>query len=265
MPSQPPRVAILVYHHIDETPGPRTLSPAQFESHLQMLRDQGYYILHPEEFESYLEGWMDIPDRSVLITVDDGYDSLYTRGLPLLRKYRAPAMAFVVTRFFDDPTKGAYTPHLSREQARELVASGLLSLQSHSDDGHALMYDDASQTTMHPRLIGPGYLPGLDRQETGEEYLQRIRDDLARSRRELLQVGMKPWQLTHFAFPYGASNAQLVETASSLGFRYFYSTALGLAQKGESLTSIPRINVGETYMSADRLRAELERLFADRN
>lgn len=260
-PPEPPRVAILVYHSVDQSQRPGTIDPAEFAAHLRMLRDEGYHILHPEAFEAYQEGWLQISRPAVLLTFDDGYATVYTEALPLLAQYQAPAMAFVITRYFGDRTDGATTRHLTREEARALVASGLVSLQSHSHDGHDPMYSDETESTMHPELLAPGYLPHWGRMETRAEYLRRISEDLRRSRQELQRVGMQPWQLTHFAPPFGAINGDLLAAARDAGFRFLYGTDEALAGRSHPLTMLPRINAGEPFVRAEDLRHQLRELF----
>ena len=76
-----------------------------------------------------------LPDRAVLITIDDGYQSVYTRVFPLLLAYKIPAVVAVVGSWM----AGAGVPgksFISWDEAREMQRSGLVEFASHSYDLH---------------------------------------------------------------------------------------------------------------------------------
>ena len=76
---------ILQYHHIsDSTPPSTSISPALFQKHMQHLLDKGYQVLALHEVAARLQQGESLPDQSVVITFDDGYDSVYTEAYPFL-------------------------------------------------------------------------------------------------------------------------------------------------------------------------------------
>lgn len=259
----PPRVAVLVYHQLDTSGSPGTVAPEQFAAHLEMLRDEGYHILHPDEFAAYMAGLLEIPDRSVLITFDDGYESLYTEAYPLLQKYQAPAMAFIITHWFDYEGPWLGLPHLTREQGQELAASGLISLQVHTHNQHLQLPGQTQDATQRSALAAPVYRPELGRQETPEEYKARVRADLRQARKVLAELGVPPISLVHFAPPYGDISPELLAVAHDEGFRLFYGTHFGLTGPGDR-QAIPRYDAGEPWVSAETLKNWLAANFASR-
>ena len=99
-----PGVAVLCYHGLraDDLPDGSLafeslhVQASEFAAHCKLIRE----CCHPISAEQWLaarSGGEPLPPRSVLLTFDDGYRSVLTLGLPLLRKYEIPAAVFVCT------------------------------------------------------------------------------------------------------------------------------------------------------------------------
>src|SRR5690606_2914016 len=81
------QVIVLMYHHIDPSESNSVIiSPEQFESHMQMLRDKGYQVISMDQFMAFNSHEEEVPANAVLITFDDGYESFYTYAAPTLEK-----------------------------------------------------------------------------------------------------------------------------------------------------------------------------------
>jgi peptidoglycan/xylan/chitin deacetylase (PgdA/CDA1 family) len=123
------------------------LTPERFREHLTGLLRRGFrfWSLH-QVLESRAAG-QEVPGRAVVVTFDDGYESVYTEALPVLRELHVPATVFVNSAYLDRddpfPTDGwglafrdraplaSYRP-LTLEQCRELLRSGLVELGAHT-------------------------------------------------------------------------------------------------------------------------------------
>lgn len=131
------RVPILMYHYVSEPPPDAdvyrkdlSVTPAQFESHLQALQDAGYQSVALTDLVSYLAtGQPELPAKSVVLTFDDGYEDNYINAFPLLKKYGFTAMIFVITDFVDMQRPG----YVSWDQLAEMHAAGI-DVGSHSRD-----------------------------------------------------------------------------------------------------------------------------------
>ena len=86
-----------------------------------------------------------LPDKAILLTFDDGYESLYTRVFPLLKAYHYPAVAALVGSWMEDEPDGTVlygdrkvprSNFVSWDEAREMQASGLVEFASHGYDLH---------------------------------------------------------------------------------------------------------------------------------
>ncbi len=129
------RVPICMYHAVCESLFEymlydMCLRPSEMEEQLSFLTENGYDTIFFDDLE-HIEDY----DKPVILTFDDGYDCLYDNLFPLLKKYNAKAVVYLITGNIDT---GAYHS-LSREQIVEMAESGLVSFQSH--------------TVTHPPLI----------------------------------------------------------------------------------------------------------------
>lgn len=97
-------LAILAFHKIGQPgngqyPTWNYIPEATFVGYLSDLRKNGWQVI---DLATFLQGLSEphiLPERSVLLTFDDGYRSMLTVVLPLLRRFRYPAVLFVPTGF----------------------------------------------------------------------------------------------------------------------------------------------------------------------
>ena len=118
-------VPILMYHAVsDNCWGIRQLfvSPKSLEEQLQYLQENGYTTVTFEDFDRLGE-----IEKPVMLTFDDGYSDNYTELFPILQKYNAKATIFLIYNKLDE-----LPYYLTREQVKEMNASGLVSFQSHT-------------------------------------------------------------------------------------------------------------------------------------
>ena len=65
------------------------LSPAQFESDLKYLKENGYHTVVVQDLIDYVEKGVPLPEKPVMLTFDDGYYNNYYYAFPLLEEYDA--------------------------------------------------------------------------------------------------------------------------------------------------------------------------------
>lgn len=120
-------IPVFMYHCVAEEPrgGDENLylRPAQLEEELKFLSDNGYTTLFSDEYEKAYS-----VDKPVILTFDDGYEDNYLEMFPLLRKYNMKATIFVVAAYVGKPD------YLKDYQIKEMVKSGLVSIQSHTNN-----------------------------------------------------------------------------------------------------------------------------------
>jgi hypothetical protein len=79
-------VVVLCYHRLEgKAGGALSIEPALFEEHMKKIKDMGLTVISMKDFLAWRRGEGSIPAKSVLITIDDGYQSAYTVGWPILK------------------------------------------------------------------------------------------------------------------------------------------------------------------------------------
>ena len=135
-------VPVLLYHHIGENPADSmTVTPETFEKQMRFLAENGYHAVTIQQMIDYVCHGGELPDKPVCITFDDGYLSNCEYAWPVLERYGLNATVYAIgvsvghDRYYKD-TQFELTPHFSFEQAREMIASGVIDVQSHTYDMH---------------------------------------------------------------------------------------------------------------------------------
>lgn len=224
----PEPLLVLSYHDIrDEVarkgdPDGFAVSTQNFAAHLDWLSGHGYHPVSLTQVIDASKGGARLPSKPVLITFDDGLRSVYTKAFPLLRAYGYPALAAVVTDWVDLPAGRSvdygprpFTPDdfLTWDQLREMQASGLLEVASHSADLHHGVTSNP-QGNSTPAAITRIYDP-VGGYESEDAYRTRIRSDLARSAATIeRELGRAPRAIV---WPYAAYNEVTNEIADALG------------------------------------------------
>jgi peptidoglycan/xylan/chitin deacetylase (PgdA/CDA1 family) len=89
---------ILVYHRFGN--GPRRLATGQFEAHLAYIAKH-FRPRRLTDVVARLHQGRPFEPKTVVITVDDGYEDFYSHAYPLLKSYDIPATVFLVSDFID--------------------------------------------------------------------------------------------------------------------------------------------------------------------
>lgn len=191
LPDRLQLVPILCYHRLGSGNSKMVVSPASFEAQMGWLVRNGYRVIRLGDLAGFLSGEQALPQRAVVITFDDGYESVYRHAFPVLKKYGLPATAFVYTDFLGGGDA------LTWPQMQEMLASGLVDIQSHSKS--------------HRNLIERR--PG----ETDPVYRANI-DTEMRVPRDTLERRLPPLKVRHLAYPFGDANDIVLDSAARNGF-----------------------------------------------
>ncbi len=239
-------VPVLMYHHVSPSEGAITASPENFENHLDWLRRHGYRALTTDEFAGHLAG-QPVPDKSVLITFDDGYLDNWVYAFPLLKKYGYKAVVFLVTSWVKDgPVRPVWgqagvpeTPdHHECERRIEQGESDSVILRW--SEIHAMVesgvFEFHSHTHTHTRW---------DKSAQASQKNTLMAQELAQSRACLLQnMGSVS---EHFCWPQGYFDEEYIRLAQEAGFKYLYTThAFGQNRAGTDPAHIYRFAVRNT-------------------
>lgn len=128
VPREQTRVAVLGYHNFSNTKTvtEMRMRTSEFCCQMQYIRDAGLSVITMEDFLQWLRGERLLPERCVLITLDDGWKSVYTDAFPVLRAYGYPFTLFLYTRYIQ-----VQGDSLTKAQLAEMEGQGA-TIGSHS-------------------------------------------------------------------------------------------------------------------------------------
>ena len=209
-------VSVLCYHEVDNN-GPRkdvwSVSAQNLEQHILYLKAEGYYFADLGEYIAYCKGEVSLPEKTVMLTFDDGYASFYNKAYPLLKKHRVPAMLAMVTSWMDGKRPADVRALVSWEQLREMEASGLVTVVSHTDSLHTqrvVTPQGSVGSIIQNRLFVQGAY------ETDAAYTSRLRNDLRYVQQKFKdKLGHKARAIV---WPYGRYSGKAVAIAKEEGF-----------------------------------------------
>ena len=185
-------VPILCYHDFAENCRSSLCMPkALFEQQMRYLKENGYRVISMAELLAFLNYRSAVPEKSVVITIDDGYRSSYEIAYPILKKYGFAATLFVYTDFV-----GISGTALTWDQLREMKASGF------EVGSHTLSHCDLTK-------IGPG--------EGIEAYSARVQRELLLSKKIIDEK--LDQETISLAFPYGEYNHRILHLSEKVGYK----------------------------------------------
>lgn len=213
-------LVVLQYHHISDTTPPSTsTTPEQFSAHLAFLAEHKFQIWSLPQLAQALRKGEPLPDKTAVITFDDGYISVFETAFPQLKERGWPFAVFINT----DPHDEKLSSYMSWAQLREI-----------SDSGAAI----ANHTVDHAHLTER--LPG----ETSSQWLQRIGGNIQRAEERIEQELNQNHKF--LAYPYGEFNAPLKDWLRHQGYLAFAQNSAALSGDGD-LQALPRFPLGGIY------------------
>lgn len=214
---------VLLYHHVsDSTPKSTSISPAQFEAQMDYLERNNFTIVPLLELTEKLRKGESLPDKTVAITFDDSYVSVYNSAFPRLKKRGWPFTFFVNT-----DSVSTSKLFVSWDQLREMSKHGVTI---------------ANHTTQH------NHLPRRKKNETLAQWRIRVAAEINGAQEKIEQeIGRAPNIL---AYPFGEYDNELQLIAKKLGYIAFGQQSGALYEHGD-LQSVPRFPFGGSFAELD--------------
>ncbi|MDP1932462.1 MAG: polysaccharide deacetylase family protein [Gammaproteobacteria bacterium] len=183
---------ITLYHHIsDSTPASTSVPPDKFREQMEHLKADGFHVMPLPELLSALQQRQEVPDKTVAITFDDGYISIYDTAFPMLQEYGFPFTVFINTQPHNDRMNG----YMSWEQIREMSDAGV-TFANHMEN--------------HPYMVDA--LAGEDE----AARIARLRAELLRSQDRITAETGQDHKF--MAYPYGEYDVPVKRMMGELGF-----------------------------------------------
>ncbi len=228
------RIPILYYHRINDTP--KHIDPVPdtrfFHDQIKYLDQRGYHFVSLGEIIEWCSGNAGLPEKSIGITFDDGYEDNYHNAFPVLKEFGAKATIFLIydymgtTRYFSynravpqkimpgefDQSRDIELKFLNKDQVLEMHRSSLVDFGSHTLSHTSLIHCDLVQAE----------------KEVSES--KRLLED---------HLGIS---INTFCYPYGHLNDTVKEMVRKSGYRGAVATKRGKARKGDDVFDLARWN-----------------------
>lgn len=236
-----------------------TTPVGEFERHLKYFRDTGTRVMTLDEVADLMESGAPLPERAVVLTIDDADRSVYKQAWPLLKKYGVKAHLFVPTAMVG--SRWSSLDVCTWDELKQMSDSGHILIDSHT---RLLHFKIKTSERPEPVFLHPGSVPAdvvqdnklvlsswrpdqwqLPRPENAELALLGetgpVAADILASRLDILQgVGQAPRWLS---WPYGFASAQLDSVCSELGFRGTVSLRPSTYGPGETTGHVGRFTL----------------------
>ncbi len=204
-------IAILMYHYFydkeqgESAPNSNYMEIHDFERQMKYLSDQKFYFPTWQEVADFVDGKKSLPEKSVVVTIDDGQHSFFRLGIPILNKYNIEATSFIIT------SKAGGTKFKN-------YAYDNLHYESHTHE-------------MHQGGCTGGH-GGLFRCISPDKGLADLKKSIA-----ILGSGEA------IAYPYGDVTQNVLTITKKAGFKVGVTTNWGKAKKGMDRYQLPRIRM----------------------
>ncbi len=186
---------ILLYHRIAEPPLPNSIDatyytpPADFEWQMQALKDWSYTTIPISLLVEAITKGAPLPPRPVVISFDDGYESVYENAYPIMQ-----AQGFTGVMYLIADAIGSES-YMDASQIQAMIGNG---------------WEIGSHSMTHP------HLPAVHDQ---------INLEGGRSKSRLAEeIGVNIETIETFAYPYGEIDPFVVDKIAEYG----YLAAVGL-------------------------------------
>ena len=212
-------VAVFVYHRFGENNYPSTnIKISQFKKHLEELTKNNYNVVSTEEIVDALINNKDLPEKTVALTIDDAFFSIYKKAWPLLKEKKLPFTIFVST----GPLRSNSKNYMNWEQIKEMVNHGVTI-------GH--------HTKNHLHLV--------------TEEKEKIISEIEEANNDFLKnLGYVP---DIFAYPYGEYSSEIKQITKSY-FKAAFGQQSGGIYNGIDIFELPRYSLNEQYGDLKRFR-----------
>ncbi len=210
---------VVEYHHVsDSTPKSTSISPERFIAHLDYLARAGFTVVPLSQLTEAVRQGAPLPDKTIAISFDDAYISVFTTAFPLLKKRGWPFTVFVNTS-----SVGQSKLFMSWDQLREMSKAGA-TIANHS--------------------VSHAHLVRLMAGETREQWQQRILGEISNAQNIIEQkIGSAA---KFFAYPFGEYDVHIESLLKAQGYIAFGQQS-GPLSPSDNPQALPRFPFGGMF------------------
>lgn len=244
-------VPILMFHHFvtdeNECDSSATITDKKFREVLDELESLGYETISFKDLIDFTEYKSELPDKPILITMDDGYKSNYEIAFPILKEKNMKATVSIIgksTKYTSSYLKNKTLEHMSWEDLNEMIESGVFEVGNHTFDLHKLKSSGGVRNGITKNFF-----------ESEADYSKAVREDID-SLENALKVNCNNYENNVFCYPYGYYDDLSEAVISALGYKVTLTTDEGInyIKPGDKLIGLKRLNVSMDTNIRDYLK-----------
>lgn len=213
-------VPVILYHHIEpygiakaEGHAQLTVDDIFFEQHIKYLVENGYNLISAEELVLALINKTQLPEKSIVVTIDDGYLDNYIYAFPIAKKYNTKINIMLSTGLVEN--KG----YLTWGNVKEMADTGIVYFYNHTWSHFALPNGDKA----------------------------KMEQEVSFAKKQLEDAGIKGNILT---YPYGAVNEVAIEVLKNNGYVGAFTTKPSFLQCDYDIFRLKRNHIGNAPLSS---------------
>ena len=211
-------VPVLAYQRFGPAGNNKSIiSQTAFEAQMRFLKENGYKVITLDQLICFFDFKIQIPEKSVVITIDEGWNSVIDIAYPILKKYEFPATVFIYTGFIGGKKA------LSWEQIRFLEKEG---------------FDIQCKTLTHRNLTKE------KKDESFCKYFNALERELVDSKK-LIEKKLNK-ECRYIAYPYGKTNHLVVAMLKKHGYRAGFT-----ANRGKNPFFVDIYNINRSVIYGD--------------
>ncbi len=214
-------VPVIFYHHIQplaeakaQGHGGLTVDSGIFDSQMAYLVSRGYKTISADQLAAALAGHLGVPAKSIVVSMDDGYDDIHKYAYPIIQKYGIVASLAIPTGLMNNPG------YMNWDQLREMTGSGKVFVYNH--------------TWSHANLAGGTRDKAQYEVSTAKKQLA---ENLGKSSSVLF-------------YPYGATNDTVTQVLAQNGYNAAFTTLPGTVQCDTFMMSLHRTRIGNSPLAS---------------
>ena len=214
---------VIMYHRFDGKYPSTSVTKDMLLQHISFFKSNGFNIVPLDVVVKAIKSGISLSPRTLAITVDDAYRSIYEIAHPIFSSYKIPYTVFVNTKVVDQNIKD----YMSWNQLRLISQSPLVDLEAH---GHT-----------HAYMIRE--LNSVQREQDVKKSVLRIYQETKRLPK-------------YFAYPYGETNLKFINSVKNYrwniegkNFKFLaaFTTQSGHAGCSSPLFALPRFALNMNY------------------
>ncbi|NEW60609.1 polysaccharide deacetylase family protein [Sulfurovum sp. bin170] len=183
---------IFVYHRFDDNRYPTTnISTKELKREFDYLKEHNYKVVPLIDIVNKIKANEKVPDNWVAFTIDDGFKTFYTNGLPIFRQYGYPFTLFIAVKY----TEENYKDYVSWKQLKEIAKYGSIEFHSYGHGHFGQMSDEKIKADMDK---------GLSLMKKHLDYEPRL-----------------------FVYPYGEYDSRVEKVLAPYNFQAVFNQNLG--------------------------------------